>query len=72
MKTFRYTEADETIRIFNPMYITDVKLTTSEYADAWCIVISFKDKQLPYTIIYASKDKALAGLEEINECLESI
>ena len=51
------------------MYITDVKLTTSEYANAWCIVISFKDKQLPYTIIYASKDKALAGLEEINECL---
>lgn len=72
MKTIRYTEKNGDIRIFNPMYITDVKLTTSEYADAWCIVISFKDKQPPYTIIYASKDKALVTLEEINECLESI
>jgi hypothetical protein len=72
MKTFRYTEADETIRIFNPMFITDVKLTTSEYADAWCIVISFKDKQTPYTITFTSKDQAIDCLEEINKCLESI
>lgn len=72
MKTIRHTEADGTIRIFNPMYITDVKLTTSDYADVWCIVISFKDKQTPYTLIYSSKDKALASLEEINECLKSI
>lgn len=72
MKTFRYTEANGAIRIFNPMFITDVKLTTSEYANAWCIVISFKDKQAPYTITYTSKDSALIGLEEINKCLESI
>ena len=72
MKTFRHTEKNGTIRIFNPMFITDVKLTTSEYADAWCIVISFKDRSTPYTINYTNKDNALAGLEEINECLESI
>lgn len=72
MKTIRHTEADGTIRIFNPMYITDVKLVASDYANAWCIVISFKDKKTPYTITYASKDSALTGLEEINECLESI
>lgn len=72
MKTIRYTETNGTIRIFNPMFITDVKLTTSEYANAWCIVISFKDKQTPYTITYTGKENALASLEEINKCLESI
>ena len=75
MKTFRYTETDGTIRIFNPMFITDVKFVQSEYSKEWCIVLSLNGHRLndhTFILPYKSKEEAEAVFNEINECLESI
>ena len=78
MKTFRYTETDGTIRILNPMFITDVKFVQSEYSKdskEWCIVLSLNGHRLndhTFILPYKTKEEAEAFLNEINECLESI
>ena len=75
MKIFKFTETDGTQRIFNPMYITDVKLVASEYNKDWCIVIFINDRATgdsTYTMLFYSKEEAQKKLDEISECLESI
>lgn len=73
METIKVTEKDGSVRIFNPMHITDVKLVASEYNKDWCIVLNTsKPRTLPYTIPFHSKEEAERELEHINECLESI
>ena len=42
MKTIKVTEKDGTVRIFNPIHITDAKLVVSEYNKEWCIVLNYK------------------------------
>ena len=71
MKTFKVTESDGTVRIFNPRYITDVKLVVSDYNKDWCVVI-FIPKREVYTILCNTKEEALEKMDEINSCLESI
>ena len=70
METIKVTEKDGTVRIFNPMHITDVKLVVSEYTREWCVTLSVSSHT--YTYLYGSKDEAEKFLNEINECLESI
>ena len=73
MKTIKVTEKDGTVRIFNPMHITDAKLVSSEYNKDWCIVLNTsKQRTLPYTIPFHSKEEAEKEFEYINACLESI
>ena len=73
MITIKITEKDGTVRIFNPMHITDAKLVASEYNKDWCIVLNIdKPSTLPYTIPFCSKEEAEKEFEYINECLESI
>ena len=73
MKTIRVNREDGSVRIFNPMHITDAKLVASEYNKDWCIVLNIdKPSTLPYTIPFHSKEEAERELEHINECLESI
>lgn len=73
MITIKITEKDGTVRIFNPIHITDAKLVVSEYNKDWCIVLNIdKPSTLPYTIPFCSKEEAERKLEHINECLESI
>ena len=70
METIKVTEKDGTVRIFNPMHITDAKLVVSEYAREWCVTLSVSGRT--YTYLYGSKEEAEKFLNEINECLESI
>ena len=73
MMTIKITEKDGTVRIFNPIHITDAKLVVSEYNKDWCIVLNIdKPSTLPYTIPFHSKEEAEREFEYINECLESI
>ena len=73
MITIKITEKDGTVRIFNPINITDAKLVVSEYNKDWCIVLNIdKPSTLPYTIPFYSKEEAAREFEYINECLESI
>ena len=73
MITIKITEKDGTVRIFNPIHITDAKFVVSEYNKDWCIVLNIdKPSTLPYTIPFHSKEEAERELEYINECLESI
>lgn len=75
MKIFKVTESDGTQRIFNPMYITDAKLVTSEYNKNWCVVFFINDKSVEdstYTILLDSKEEAQKKFNELSECLESI
>ena len=73
MITIKITEKDGTVRIFNPIHITDAKLVVSEYNKDWCIVLNIdKPSTLPYTIPFRSKEEAEKEFEYINECLESI
>ena len=74
MKTIRVNKEDGSVRIFNPIHITDVYLVTSEYTKDWCIVL-YENSQYNgsvYTIPFHSKEEAERELEYINECLESI
>ena len=74
METIKVTEKDGTVRIFNPIHITDAKLVASEYNKDWCIVL-YEDSKYNgsvYTIPFHSKEEAERELEYINECLESI
>ena len=73
MITIKITEKDGTVRIFNPIHITDAKLVVSEYNKDWCIVLNIdKPSTLPCTIPFYSKEEAEREFEYINECLESI
>ena len=73
MKTIRVNKEDGSVRIFNPIHITDAKLVVSEYNKDWCIVLNIdKPSTLPYTIPFYSKEEAEREFEYINECLESI
>lgn len=74
MKTIKVTEEDGTVRIFNPMYITDVKLVASEYNKDWCIILNLNSKSSSssYTILHSSKEEAEREFEYINDCLGSI
>ena len=73
MKTIRVTQRDGTVRIFNPMHITDVKLVASEYNKDWCIILNLsKSSDSMYTILHSSREEAEREFEYINECLESI
>ena len=74
MKTTKVTEKDGTVRIFNPIHITDVKLVISEYNKDWCIVLHLNSNYNGsiYTISHSSKEEAERDFEHINECLESI
>ena len=73
MITIKITEKDGTVRIFNPIHITDAKLVVSEYNKDWCIVLNTsKPRTLPYTIPFHSKEEAEREFEHINACLESI
>ena len=73
MKTIKVTQKDGTVRIFNPMHMTDVKLVASEYNKDWCIVISLsKSSDSTYTILHASREEAEKEFEYIQECLESV
>ena len=74
METIKVTEKDGTVRIFNPIHITDVYLVTSEYNNEWCIVLHVNSNYnaSTYTILHSSKEEAERELEHINECLESI
>ena len=70
MKTIKVTEKDGTVRIFNPIHITDAKLVVPEYTSEWCVTLSVSGHT--YTYLYGSKDEAEKFLNEINECFESI
>ena len=73
MKTIRVTQRDGTVRIFNPMHITDVKLVASEYNKDWCIILNLsKSSDSVYTILHSSREEAEREFEYIQECLESI
>ena len=73
MITIKITEKDGTVRIFNPIHITDAKLVVSEYNKDWCIVLNTnKPSTLPYTIHFHSKEEAEKEFEYINSCLESM
>ena len=74
METIKVTEKNGTVRIFNPIHITDVKLVISEYGKDWCIVLHLNSNYNGsiYTIPFHSKEEAERELEYINECLESI
>ena len=72
MKTIKVTEKDGSVRIFNPIHITDAKLVVSEDNKEWCIVLNYKSGALPYTILHSSKEEAEKDFEYIKECLESI
>ena len=74
MKTIRVNKEDGSVRIFNPMHITDVKLVISEYNKDWCIVLyeNSEHNGSVYTIPFHSKEEAEKEFEYINECLESI
>ena len=73
MKTIRVTQKDGTVRIFNPMHITDVKLVASEYNKDWCIILNLsKSSDSVYTILHSSREEAEREFEYIQECLESI
>ena len=74
METIKVTEKDGTVRIFNPMHITDAKLVASEYNKDWCIVLHLNSNYNGsiYTIPFPSKEAAEKEFEYINECLESI
>ena len=74
MKTIKVTQKDGYVRIFNPMYITDVKLVASEYSKDWCIVLNLNSKSSDstYTILHTSREEAEREFEYIQECLESI
>lgn len=73
MKTIKVIQKDGTVRIFNPMHITDVKLVASEYNKDWCIILNLsKSSDSIYTILYTSREEAERGFEYIQECLESV
>ena len=74
MKTIKVTEKDGTVRIFNPIHITDVKLVISEYGKDWCIVLHLNSNYNGsiYTIPFHSKEEAETEFDHINECLGSI
>ena len=73
MKTIRVNKEDGSVRIFNPIHITDAKLVVSEYNKDWCIVLNIdKPSTLPYTIPFHSKEEAEKEFEYINACLESM
>ena len=74
MKTIKVTEKDGTVRIFNPIHITDAKLVISEYGKDWCIVLHLNSNYNGsiYTIPFHSKEEAETEFDHINECLESI
>ena len=74
MKTIKVTEKDGSVRIFNPIHITDAKLVVSEYSKEWCIVLHLNSNYNGsiYTIPFHSKEEAEKDLEYIKECLESI
>lgn len=73
MKTIKVTQRDGTVRIFNPMHITDVKLVASEYNKDWCIILNLsKSSDSIYTILHTSREEAEKEFEYIQECLESV
>lgn len=73
MKTIKVTQKDGTVRIFNPMHITDVKLVASEYNKDWCIILNLsKSSDSIYTILHTSREEAEREFEYIQECLESV
>ena len=73
MKTIKVTDSDGIQRIFNPMYITDVKLVASEYNKDWCIILNLsKSSDSVYTILHTSREEAEREFEYIQECLESV
>ena len=73
MKTIKVTQKDGTVRIFNPMHITDVKLVASEYNKDWCIILNLsKSSDSMYTILHSSREEAEREFEYIQECLESV
>ena len=73
MKTIKVTQKDGYVRIFNPMYITDVKLVASEYNKDWCIILNLsKSSDSIYTILHTSREEAEREFEYIQECLESV
>lgn len=74
MKTIRVNKEDGSVRIFNPIHITDVHLVTSKYNKDWCIVLHLDSNHNTsiYTFPFHSKKEAERELEYINECLESI
>ena len=73
MKTIKVTDSDGIQRIFNPMYVTDVKLVASEYNKDWCIILNLsKSSDSVYTILHSSREEAEREFEYIQECLESI
>ena len=73
MKAIKVTEKDGTVRIFNPMHITDVKLVASEYNKDWCIILNLsKSSDSIYTILHSSREEAEREFEYIQECLESV
>ena len=73
MKTIKVIQKDGTVRIFNPMHITDVKLVASEYNKDWCIILNLsKSSDSVYTILHSSREEAEREFEYIQECLESV
>ena len=73
MKTIKVTQKDGTVKIFNPMHITDVKLVASEYNKDWCIILNLsKSSDSMYTILHTSREEAEREFEYIQECLESV
>ena len=73
MKTIKVTDSDGIQRIFNPMYITDVKLAAYEYNKDWCIILNLsKSSDSVYTILHSSREEAEREFEYIQECLESV
>ena len=74
METIKVTKKDGTIRIFNPIHITDAKLVISEYGKDWCIFLHLNSNynRSIYTIPFHSKEEAETELDHINECLKSI
>ena len=72
MKTIRIVEEDGCMRVFNPMYVKDVRLVSpGENGLDWAVVLNFDDGG---TVArpFKSKDKAEVFFRYVDECLKSI
>ncbi len=72
MKTIKITEEDGCIRVFNPMYVKEIRLVSpDENGLDWAVVLNFADGGA-VARPFKSKDKAELFFRYANECIKSI
>jgi len=72
MKPIKFTEDDGTILFFNPLHVTDVKVTHSEFNNDWCIVLNINQGNghtIVYTKNYTSEKDCMLMSEYIDACM---